>query len=172
MTFGKQTVVKIFGGKMRFRLESNTTPDEYQVKLDGIVKRSQDMSPVFVEISKMIMESTRKNFESQGRPRRWPPLKPSTIADRVRQGYQPGPILDRSGALKSSLTNPNDSNAIIRIRPRSLQMATRDKKYSIHQRGTRTIPQRVMMRLQRAEKRRIGRMVRTWIFDAEARQTS
>jgi hypothetical protein len=36
----------------------------------------------------------------------WAPLKPSTVRERIREGYAPGPPLHRSGRLESALDKP------------------------------------------------------------------
>lgn len=54
----------------------------------------------------VIIPSIKKNFASQGRPA-WKPLKKSTIKNRLYMGYPRGPILVRSGRLKTIATRKN-----------------------------------------------------------------
>lgn len=54
----------------------------------------------------VVIPSIRKNFASQGRPA-WKPLKQSTIKNRMYMGYPRGPILQRSGRLKTIATRKN-----------------------------------------------------------------
>lgn len=49
-----------------------------------------------------IRAAHRRNFTTEGASGRgrWAPLAPSTILERARLGYPPGPILKRTGALQ------------------------------------------------------------------------
>jgi len=58
--------------------------------------------PLWEVINRIMIPSIRKNFDRQGRPAKWPPLAPATIAIRNRQGYPSGPILQRSRKLKNA----------------------------------------------------------------------
>ena len=56
--------------------------------------------PLWETIDQVFIPSIKKNFDKQGRPLKWRPLSPVTKQFRSKQGYGPGPILDRSGRLK------------------------------------------------------------------------
>lgn len=70
--------------------------------LDRLLARAEDMTPVMAEISEILLDATWENFDQQGRPA-WEPLKPSTIAERTRDGHWPGKILQRSGQLRAAV---------------------------------------------------------------------
>lgn len=74
--------------------------------LSGLAKRVKDFRPVWDEIEVILRKSTQSVFASEGRGGqfKWPPLKPSTILDRIRQGYSPTPMLVRSGRMKRGIT--------------------------------------------------------------------
>lgn len=51
-----------------------------------------------------MLGSVERNFQAQGRPTRWTPLKPSTLARRRKGPHQGGPqILMDTGGLKHSI---------------------------------------------------------------------
>lgn len=56
------------------------------------------------EAAQVVKQGIKRQFASSGVPLAWPPLKPSTIAQRADEGYGPGPILVREGDLMRSWT--------------------------------------------------------------------
>ena len=59
--------------------------------------------PLWQAINDVMIPSLKKNFDQQGRPRQWKPLRVRTNIMRRRAGYAAsGPILDRTGTLKSA----------------------------------------------------------------------
>lgn len=65
--------------------------------LRQIEKRLGNLKPAMSLIGEIVHGSIQQNFEEGGRPRRWRPLSPVTIAQRRRLGKWPGRILVRSG---------------------------------------------------------------------------
>lgn len=60
---------------------------------------------------KVVLVSIKKNFEEEGRPDKWEPLKERTQRERRAEGYDPEhPILVRSGELKRSATTKEGMN--------------------------------------------------------------
>lgn len=120
-----------------------------------------DFSPVLRRIAVVVARSVETNFDVGGRPP-WQPLQASTVADKVRQGFTaPYAILVRSGDLFASATD--ESSYII---GRQELIAKPDVHYWIyHQTGTAKMPQRVIMNLQRADQRAIGRLFDEFIMD-------
>ncbi len=55
-----------------------------------------DTLPLTRALAGIMHSEVEDNFEAEGRPH-WKPLKPSTIAQRRREGNWPGKILNRSG---------------------------------------------------------------------------
>ncbi len=167
MPWGKQTVIKFLGGQLKVRLSAPQSPDDYVKDLEGIVARSTDLSPAFTAVARYLMGSVARNFAAEGRPKSWAALAPITIADRQRKGYPAGPILVRSGRLKDSLTKPGAPGQVLRIGPRSIRYGSSVKYYRYHQYGTRNMPARKMMLLQRQDGSQISRIINTYIRTGE-----
>lgn len=163
--WGQETVAKFYGGELHLRLEGDRSKDDYIKDLNGIIERGRDMRPVMDKIGKYLMGSTLRTFEAEGRPRKWQPLQPATIADRQRKGFGPGPILVRSGALKSSLTSAGDSNQILKVGSKSLQYGSKLIYFRTHQHGdsNRNIPARVMLILQKQDRSQIGSIISRYL---------
>lgn len=95
----KATRIKVIGGEMTFSM-SDPQFVEWRKPLDHYGRAGKDFSPVFKDFARYHRRSITRNFEAEGRPARWTPLAESTIRDRIRKGFAPGPILVRTGALK------------------------------------------------------------------------
>jgi phage gpG-like protein len=93
------TRIRLLGGEVQFSLSD---PDQVEMvrRLDHYDTAARDFSPVFEAFSVYHARSIDRNFTAEGRPRRWAALAKSTLQDRMRQGYGPGPILQRSQALR------------------------------------------------------------------------
>lgn len=91
-----------------------------------LLSKVQNRKPLMMEISGIMLDEVRQNFEVQGRPR-WTPLAPSTIKDRTRKGYWPGKILQRTGQLLRSITASADEN--------TAQVGTNKVYAAVHQFG-------------------------------------
>lgn len=94
--------------------------------IGDMLSKVQNRRPLMTEISGIMLDEVRQNFEVQGRPR-WTPLAPSTIKDRTRKGYWPGKILQRTGQLLRSITANADEN--------TAQVGTNKVYAAIHQFG-------------------------------------
>lgn len=142
--FGKTTRIKVVGGTVEFRFK-RWDKTELARGLEHYGEALDDWSPVFEQFWPYQKRSIARNFEAQGRPRKWRRLKPATIRDRRRQGYGPGPILKRSGKLKRGFL-ADWGKKYFRISNRA-----RSRKgypyYWAHQLGARKahIPKRVMV---------------------------
>jgi phage gpG-like protein len=167
--WGRETVVKFFGGQLRFRLSGDRSLDEYTRDLRGMIARSHNMQPAMEAVGRYLMGATARTFAAQGRPRRWAALKPATIRDRLRRGYGPAPILVRSRTLFRSLTQPGAPYSILRARPRSLQYGSRLRYFRPHQHGVpeHNLPARAMLQLLNQDKAQIGRIINTYISSGE-----
>lgn len=73
-------------------------------KLDTALKSWRE--PLEQARNHVIIPSIFKNFESEGRPR-WAPLQKKTIQDRLRLGFQRGPILTRTYRLRKAAVQKN-----------------------------------------------------------------
>ena len=86
--------------------------DEAQAALGRLVRAGADLSPFMRSAAGHLEDSVRESFRRQASPAGpWAPLKPSTLRERQRRGYRPGPILQRSGALKRSVTSESDATS-------------------------------------------------------------
>lgn len=98
--------------------------------------------------------SINRNFIAQGRPNRWRPLAPSTVARRRRGRGRGGPqiLLDR-GILRASITSRNRRGSIWRLRSNMLELGTNIEYASIQQHGSprRRIPSRPFVLFQEPE---------------------
>ncbi|MBX3588786.1 MAG: phage virion morphogenesis protein [Ramlibacter sp.] len=59
--------------------------------------------PLMRAVAGIMLSAVEDNFEQEGRPK-WKDLAPSTKLSRFKEGKWPGKILQRSGALASSIT--------------------------------------------------------------------
>ncbi len=87
---------------MSIGVETNFSPSIFAIQRG--IREALDLKyigkPLWETIDNVFIPSIKKNFNNQGRPQRWRALSPVTTEFRSRQGYGPGPILDRSGKLK------------------------------------------------------------------------
>lgn len=135
---GKNTRIKLVGGEITFSMKD---PQLVEVRrpLDHYQTASRDFRPVYERFEAYHRRSIMRNFAAEGRPRRWAPLQPATIADRVRQGYGAGPILERTGALKRGFR--------FEYGPRSYRVSNSRFYFLYHQEGApnANIPARPML---------------------------
>ena len=110
--------------------------------------RMGDMSPVMRAVSQDMYQAVTDNFLAGGRPR-WDPLRPSTIANREKNGTWPGQILHQSGQLKNSITPFSDrtSAGVGTNKPyaKTHQFGARKGQY-----GRKTVVQQVRQHLRRS----------------------
>lgn len=71
--------------------------------LKRMLERSENPEPAMAGISMRMLGAVEDNFRAEGRPMKWTPLKPSTIAARAAAGKS-GKMLQRSGHLARSIT--------------------------------------------------------------------
>lgn len=59
--------------------------------------------PLWDAIDRVLIPSIKQNFDKEGRPQKWKPLRIGTMIMRARQGWpQEGPILQRTKMLKNT----------------------------------------------------------------------
>lgn len=135
---GKTTRIKLVGGEITFSMQD---PQMVAVRrpLEHYRTASRDFSPVYQRFAWYHARSIKRNFAAEGRPKRWDPLQPATIQDRIRQGYGPGPILRRSGKLSRGF--------IFKWGPRAYWVTNPVFYFQIHQAGApdANIPARPML---------------------------
>lgn len=110
-----------------------------QAHLDGIARRAQDFTPVFLWAQDELRRANAKNFSSNGLPvGGWAPLSPPYAAWKAAHGG--GPPMQRTGRLFRSLVSlsgpPNT------ITPMWARFGTEVDYAGFHQYGTRKMPKR------------------------------
>jgi len=137
------------------KVEVNDT--EVQVMLGNVLKRVSDMRPAMRDISILLKESVKKNFEAEGRPKKWKPLAPSTIASKVKRKGTWRPILVDTGKLRASNTPSYGAKWA------KLTNAVKGNYGWKHQYGTGKIPARPFMMIQDEDIPRIIDVLRRYI---------
>ena len=92
------------------------------------------------ETSNFQMDEVKRQFETEGAAitGKWQSLSSRTIAQRIAMGYGSGPILQRTGQLKSSFKQKL-------LTKNRLIIGTDNKYFPHHQMGTKEIPQRQIL---------------------------
>jgi phage gpG-like protein len=160
--WGRQTRVKFIGGEFLVSMAADKSAIDYQKDLNGVIARSTDMTPAMLKVGRYLLGVNLRNFRAEGRPK-WQPLTPATIQDRIRKGFGPGPILQRTQKLMKSLTEEGAPFQIFKARPRSLLLSSRVQYFEFHQKGTRFIPKREMLGYQRQDKSQITRIINDFV---------
>ena len=113
-------------------------------------------------------DSIAESFAQQASPAgAWAPLKPATIRERVRQGYRPGPTLQRTGDLALSITSRHGAGASGFGSGNFLAEAGTNLVYAAtHQFGRGDIPARPFLALWPEHEQRIADDVRRWVLEA------
>lgn len=145
---------------MRLTLTAKTNPFEGWIRAARAIARppAGHLRPV----EEAMRHGFARNFSQQasgdGVP--WPPLAPSTVAERIRLGY-PGarPILVRAGDLHSSYTNPDDQDAFYDFRNRldgfEIEAGSAKDTAIFHELGTANMPARPVAILSALAERQV-----------------
>lgn len=114
---------------------------------------------IIADIEKTITSAVKKNFATQGAysGEQWAPLKPSTIRDRKRRGFKPGPPLVRSGELKRAATMPVFTSSPLKQR---VTFNVNNAYASFQNNGTRNIPARPFFRLSEKDIEKIAGQIK------------
>lgn len=154
-------------------LEAQGDPFEDLVKfVKAIVAPSQAEQQ---QVSAAVREGWRDNFtsESSGDGRAWAALAPSTVRQRILQGYPARPILVRSGALRNSLLSPGAANSYEDLQTTgdgwTLVVGTEDSKAIFHELGTARMPARPFIALSDQAEQRIVSALDTLVAQIETR---
>lgn len=93
-------------------LKINLDPNKIFGKL---LDKLDNMRPLMKRVSSDLLDTIEKNFEAEGRPKKWLALARSTIRERTKLGYWPGKILQRRGGaeglLGSNMPGYDDTSA-------------------------------------------------------------
>jgi phage gpG-like protein len=139
-----------------------------QVQMDrGIARFADgvaDYRPIWPVIEDDFYGQVKEQFRTEGAEGgdKWKELTPEVA--KWKEVHYPGkPILERTGDLLSSLTNPNDPHAV-RIEGRKTLTLGSAIPYSIfHQTGTSKMPARPEIQLTEAFKRSAMHHIQTYL---------
>ena len=100
-----------------------------------LAARIRDLTPAMGRAEAILHAAVSRNFERESAgDDPWAALAPSTIEGRVRAGYPPGPILQRTHALASSISGGHGKDFA--------EVGTGVEYGQYHQTGTRKMPAR------------------------------
>lgn len=137
--------------------------DEVLIRLNGLAEHLKDYSPAMEQIGALLLASYARNFAAQGRPP-WVPLKPKTIQDRVRKGFGPGPILQRTGLLRAAAAERGHPLNVFQVTPLGVVAGTRYDVALFHQDARRSgTPKRPMIQLHPDDERGVIRILHDYV---------
>ena len=95
------------------RIEVDDT--RIQAALNRLLRVSQDLSPVMVEIAGHLEAGVKSRFRSQTGPdgQKWPALSETTKKRRRKTGHTPITILQQSGLLARSIQSHSDKMSAV-----------------------------------------------------------
>jgi phage gpG-like protein len=130
---------------------------------------AKNPKPALQAMEKALASEQEKVFDKEGEAPGfpgWRPLNPTYSARKVKDGFR-GKILVRSGKLRMSVSNAQDSNFVSRIRPQSIEVGTRLNHANFHQYGTKNMPARSVIRvtanMRAIAKKTLADWIRKWI---------
>lgn len=137
--------------------------------LQGIENRARDVSPAWPRVVEVFRQTVAKAFQTEGASTgaTWPPLRPSTQAQRKRLGYGPAhPILQRTKQLLRALTI--GEGAYVATTPTSLRYLLDERNaqiFTFHQsRRPRTrLPRRAPVLLTADDRTALMHPIRLYI---------
>lgn len=131
-------------------------------------KRVDNLAPVWRQIGSYIARNNRMQFTTRGAHygRKWKPLSPRTIADKLRKGYGRAPLV-RTGGLKSEFTGRP-----MRVERYGAHSATYGsdsrlatwQQYGTRRNGKRHIPPRLIMRVTKEMRAEIHKRVVNYVM--------
>lgn len=133
-----------------------------------LAEGARDLSEPFRYVADALLEAVREQFESEGAHglgSRWRPLNPEYAA--WKQARYPGrKILVRTGGMKGAFLNRQQST---RVTPRSLVYEPRVDYAAPHQRGEGRVPQRKIVALSVADRRKWDRIFLHYLRHTQGR---
>lgn len=155
---------KVMGGTL-YWYEAGDQTAEVIRKVGEMNRRSQDLRPVWATVRGLMYEQTRRVFDAQGLPTRWPALSPRYAAWKARRFPGRG-ILVLTGDLVDSLTTEG-SRGIFAVTPKGFTYGSTLPYFPAHQQGTRNMPRRRALVMLPTTRREIGRRVARYIKQGE-----
>jgi phage gpG-like protein len=120
-----------------------------EVKLGGLYSALADLRPLWPEVHIIFQEFMSRVFRTQGAygGQRWAPLNPSYAAWKTKN-FGARPIMQLTGELSRSFTDPGHSGHVYRTGPSFMETGTKIKYARTHQWGyaQRNIPPRPLIR--------------------------
>lgn len=147
----------------RFRLEiaGDVAMDRGIARFaDGVA----DYRPIWPVVEDEFYAQEKSQFESEGAEGgdKWDALSPEY--DGWKEAHFPGkPILQRTGSLYESLTNPNSTNGVRREERKTLTLGTTIPYALYHQKGTENMPARPELIFPEAWKRTVMHHLQTYL---------
>jgi phage gpG-like protein len=131
--------------------------EQLRQALDELAKDVQDFRPVWEELEQIFYDIETKQFRSEGAHSGAPWKDLSSDYGKWKELKYPGkPILERTGALRRSLTG-RGPGGIREITKTSMTLGSNLPYADIHQRGGRRLPARPAINLSPADRRRLVR---------------
>ncbi len=126
--------------------------------VERLRRACRNLKPVMADISEVMLEEVRENFDRQGRPAHWVDLDATTKAARAKRNKWPGKILQESGMLKNTIfPSANHDSAMVTA---PAEYAAIHNFGGITGRGHKTrIPARPFMVLTKDTEEQIGDLV-------------
>lgn len=130
-------------------------------------RRSEDITPVLRQVGNKIALWNRRTWATKGAfvGSPWKPLAPSTVKQKLKQGWPRGPV-ERTGETKRSFIGR--PMGIERYGPRGGEWGSGVQKavwqhYGTRRHGKRHIPPRVLMRITQSQAGEIRHMIAEYI---------
>ena len=132
-----------------------------------LIQRLQRMSATlrnpkqFLEgVVEIVEKAKDRQFDTEGQEtetaRAWPELAASTIIDRVKKGFAPGPILQRTGRLKKDWEKIYAGNVGA--------LKSRTPYVNTHQYGEWIVPQRKIGEFKARDREKIMNLLKNILF--------
>lgn len=94
-------------------IEIKIDTQEVERKLQEIAKKSSNLRPLMKNIAGIFASAAEDNFAEEDRPDKWQDLSKVTKKLRKKKGKWPGPILQVSGQLASSVNTYYDNDSAV-----------------------------------------------------------
>lgn len=77
----------------------------WSVPLGAARVATADPRDALEEVGQIVEAAVKRNIADEGGVEHWPPLAVSTLRDRARKGFAPGPMLQRTRELIRTITH-------------------------------------------------------------------
>lgn len=141
-----------------------------QARLQGLARRSADLSPAFASAGEHLLRATRQRFDTELDPdgAKWAPLKPATVKAkaRARSGKRGGKSRARGAAPATAILQDTwglRDTLTYEVMPRGLRIGTPMRRGVYHQFGTARVAQRKFLGLSAVDGAIIEEIVRDFL---------